>query len=251
MPLPASVYLITRNEAGNLRRLLPSLQIFAEVIVVDSGSTDDTVQVAQEFPNTSVSYRAWTGFSDQKSHALSLCTQPWVLNLDADEALTPELLTAMQILITADDADALECERILLRWGKRPRNFSKKDILIRFFRRGCGHYEPAKVHERIEISGRIRNTDATMLHYENLTFTERMAKSNQYSQLKAEDKYAKGARCTLWHLLLVFPVSFLGCYLGKGFFLDGGEGVLTSMNHAYYNFMKYAKLWELHNHRSS
>jgi glycosyltransferase involved in cell wall biosynthesis len=248
MSLPVSVYLITRNEAANLQRLLPQLQDFAEIIVVDSGSTDDTVQIAQGFANAKVSFRAWTGFSDQKSHALSLCTQPWVLNLDADEALTPELLSAMKSLIAEDSADALQCERILLRWGKRPRNFSKKDILIRFFRRGCGHYEAAKVHERIEITGRIRSTDAQMLHYENLTFGERMAKSNQYSQLKAEDKFAKGARCTIWHLLLVFPLSFLSCYLGKGFFLDGGEGVLTSMNHAYYNFMKYAKLWEMHNH---
>jgi len=248
MRLPASVYLIALNEAENLRRLLPQLQEFAEIIVVDSGSVDDTVSIAGGFANTKVSYRSWTGFSDQKSHALALCTQPWVLNLDADEALTPELLAAMRTLITEDNADALQCERILLRWGKRPRNFSKKDILIRFFRRGAGHYEYAKVHERITITGRIKTTTATLLHFENLTFGQRMAKSNQYSQLKAEDKFAKGARCSIWHLLLVFPVSFLACYFGKGFFLDGGEGVLTSMNHAYYNFMKYAKLWEMQNH---
>ncbi|MEI7950925.1 MAG: glycosyltransferase family 2 protein [Gammaproteobacteria bacterium] len=248
MSLPVSAYLITRNEADNLRRLLPQLQDFAEVILVDCGSTDDTLQVAQGFANVKASHRDWTGFSDQKNHALSLCAQPWVLNLDADEALTPELLAAMQALITADDADALQCERVLIRWGKRPRHFSKPDLLIRCFRRGCGHYEAAKVHERIEISGRIRSTDATLLHFENLTFSQRMAKSNQYSQLKAEDKFAKGARCTIWHLLLVFPVSFIACYFGKGFFLDGSEGILTSMNHAYYNFMKYAKLWELHHH---
>ncbi len=243
--LPVSVYLITRNEAGNLKRLLPTLAQFAEVIIVDCGSTDATLEVARQFTNTKIAFRAWTGFSDQKNHALSLCTQPWVLNLDADEALTHDYLAAMQQLMVADNADALLGPRILLRWGKRSRSFAKDDMLVRCFRRGAGHYPPARVHERLVINGNTVTTTACLLHYENLGFGERVQKSNQYSQLKAEDKFARGARCTLAHLLLVLPLAFICCYIGKGYVLDGAAGILTSMNHAYYNFMKYAKLWEL------
>jgi len=243
--LAVSVYLITRNEAGNLRRLLPTLTQFAEVVIVDCGSTDATLDVARQFTNTRIAYRAWTGFSDQKNHALSLCSQPWVLNLDADEALTSDYLDAIQQLMLADNADALLGPRILLRWGKRSRSFAKDDMLVRFFRRGAGHYPPARVHERLVINGNTATTTACLLHHENLGFGERIQKSNQYSQLKAEDKFARGARCTMAQLLLVFPLAFVACYVGKGYVLDGAAGILTSMNHAYYCFMKYAKLWEL------
>lgn len=243
--LPVSVYLITRNEADNLRRLLPTLAQFAEVVIVDCGSTDPTLDVARQFENVRTAYRAWTGFSDQKNHALSLCTQPWVLNLDADEALTSDYVEALQQLISEDNADALLGPRVLLRWGKRSRSFAKDDMLVRFFRRGAGHYPPARVHERLVINGNVLQTKACFLHHENLGFGERVQKSNQYSQLKAEDKFARGARCTMAHLWLVLPLAFIGCYIGKGYFMDGAGGILTSLNHAWYNFMKYAKLWEL------
>lgn len=242
---PVSVYIITLNEAANLRRLLPQLSDFDEVVIVDSGSTDLTESVARQYPNVRFSSRGWTGFSDQKAHALSLCHNEWVLNLDADEALTPEYLAEMQTLLRDNDHDALESIRKLLRWGRIPRNFIKDDVLIRFFRKACGRYEPVKVHERISIKGRIKSTRACLLHYENLSFSQRVQKSNQYSQLKAEDKFASGKRCNALHLVLSFPVAFLQCYIGKGCFLDGSDGILTSMNHAWYNFMKYAKLWEL------
>jgi glycosyltransferase involved in cell wall biosynthesis len=245
MLLPISVYLITRNEEHNLRRLLPTLAQFAQVVIVDCGSTDATLHVAWQFSNVMTAYRGWTGFSDQKNYALSLCSQPWVLNLDADEELTPDYVAAMQALIQHDDADALQSRRKLLRWGKAPRTLLQDDVLIRFFRRGVGHYPAAKVHERLAIRGKVKDSSALILHHENLSFGERIQKSNQYSQLKAEDKFAKGKRCSLAHLLLVFPLSFLNCYVSKGCFLDGADGLLTSMNHAYYNFMKYAKLWEL------
>jgi hypothetical protein len=151
----------------------------------------------------------------------------------------------LKTLIQHDDADALQSRRKLLRWGKAPRTLMPDDVLIRFFRRGMGHYPAARVHERLAIRGTVKDSTALILHHENLSFSERIQKSNQYSQLKAEDKFAQGKHCTLAHLLLAFPLSFVNCYLAKGCILDGADGVLTSMNHAYYNFMKYAKLWEL------
>jgi glycosyltransferase involved in cell wall biosynthesis len=241
----ASVYIITRNEEQNLRSLLPRLACFDEVVVVDCGSTDGTVDLARSFPNVVMSFRKWTGFSDQKTFALSLCSNDWVLNLDADEVPTDALMDAMRQQMAADQGDALQCHRVLLRNGRTPRGFKHHDKVVRFFRKRCGHYAPAKVHESITINGVINETTAELLHFEKLSYGQRIAKSNQYSDLKANDKLARGKRVGVLTLVLIFPVSFIQCYFGKGCFLDGIQGLLTSMNHAFYNFMKYAKLWEL------
>jgi glycosyltransferase involved in cell wall biosynthesis len=239
------VYLITLNEAANLQRLLPQLAAFSEVVIVDSGSGDGTQEIASTFANVKLFHRDWSGFSDQKNYALSLCSEEWVLNLDADEELTDAYLAALHEVLHGGAYDALRTRRKLLRWGRAPRDFFKDDVLIRLFRKRCGHYPPARVHEKLEILGRVYDSNAHFLHHENLTFTQRIRKANQYSELKALDKFAQGKRASLWQLLLIFPWRFLQCYLLKGCCFDGGDGLLTSMNVAWYHFMQYAKLWEL------
>lgn len=243
--IPVSVYIITLNEEMHLQRLLPQLVDFHEVIVVDSGSCDRTSSIATSFPNVRFSTHPWQGFGRQKTHALGLCLNEWVLNLDADEELTDSYLQELLDCLKRDDADALESERRLLRWGEVPRNFMKPDVLIRLFRKSCGCYTDVKVHERILIKGRIRRTKAYLLHHENLSYAQRLQKSIQYSTLKADDKFSKGASCNFLHLALSFPLAFIQCYFLKGCFLDGCNGILVSMNHASYSFMKYANLWEL------
>jgi glycosyltransferase involved in cell wall biosynthesis len=245
LPLPVSVYLITLNEASNLQRLLPQLALFSEVVIVDSGSSDATLEVARGFANVKLFHRDWSGFSDQKNHALALCSQEWVLNLDADEELTAEYLAQLRQVLESGAYDALRTRRKLLRWGRASRSFYKDDRLIRFFRKQCGHYPAARVHEQLVVQGRIAEANVHFLHHENLTFTQRIRKSNQYSELKAQDKFAQGKRVGALHVVLIFPLRLLQSYLGKGCFLDGVDGVLTSMNVAWYHFMQYAKLWEL------
>lgn len=245
-PIPVSVFIITLNEETHLRRLLPQLQRFREVVIVDSGSTDQTARIAGQYSNVCFSAHPWNGFGEQKAHALSLCTSDWVLNLDADEELTEGFISELLECMHDGTHDAMECRRKLVRWGRMPRSFQRDDVLIRFFRKSRGRYTLAKVHERVVINGRVLVSPEYFLHHENLSFGERTRKSNQYSDLKARDKFASGARCGLLHVLFAFPLGFLICYLLKGCFMDGGDGFLTSMNHGYYTFMKYAKLWELH-----
>lgn len=245
MKIPASVYMITLNEEKNIEQSLTSVKDFAEVIVVDSGSEDATCEIAARFDNVKLSHNDWPGFSEQKAHALSLCSNEWVFNLDADEMPTPEYIAELKTLIADDSHDALESNRTLIRWGQKPRNFSKNDRLIRFFRKRCGHYEVRRVHESISITGAVKKTEATILHRENLTLSQRFAKSNRYSELKAQDKFDKGQDASLASVVLMFPISFLQVYLFKGHFLDGLEGLNTSMNAAFYTYMKYAKLREL------
>ena len=245
MKIPASVYMITLNEEKNIEQSLTSVKDFAEVIVVDSGSEDATCEIAARFDNVKLSHNDWPGFSEQKAHALSLCSNEWVFNLDADEMPTPEYIAELNTLIEDDSHDALESNRTLIRWGQKPRNFSKNDRLIRFFRKRCGHYEVRRVHESISITGAVKKTEATILHREHLPLSQRLANSNRYSALKAQDKFDKGQDASLASIVLMFPMSFLQVYLFKGHFLDGLEGLNTSMNAAFYTYMKYAKLREL------
>lgn len=244
--IPVSAFIITLNEQENIGACLDRLVEFDEVIVVDSGSNDATVAIAENYPNVKVSFNAWPGFSEQKSHALSLCSNEWVLNIDADEILSDEYLDVLRKTVAANEVDALESNRTLYRWGRKPRHFGGDDRLIRLFRKSHGHYEPRRVHESISVKGKIAQTEATIIHNENLTFSQRVDKSNKYSQAKAEDKFEKGHRASVFTVTLIFPITFLQVYVFKGHFLDGVGGLMTAMNAAYYNFMKYAKLREMH-----
>ncbi len=243
--IPVSVYIITLNEAANIGACLDRLVEFDEVILVDSGSSDGTVEIASQYPNVKTSFNTWNGFSAQKAHALSLCENEWVLNVDADEIITDEYIDELKRVVAENKVDALESARILYRWGSEPKNFEKKDRLIRLFRKSAGQYLPRRVHESISIAGEVAHSEALIKHYENLTYTQRIDKANKYSQARAEDKFEKGARGSVLVLIFVFPLTFIQMYFIKGHFLDGVDGLLTSMNSAFYAFMKYAKLWEL------
>lgn len=244
--IPVSAYIITLNEQENIGACLDRLVEFDEVILVDSGSSDATVAIAEHYPNVKVTYNEWPGFSEQKSHALSLCSNEWVLNIDADELITDEYLDELRRVVADDEVDGLESNRTLYRWGRKPRHFGGDDRLIRLFRKSHGHYQPRRVHESITVTGKIAQTNATIIHNENLTFSQRVDKSNKYSQAKAEDKFEKGDRASVLTVSLIFPLTFIQVYLLKGHFLDGVGGLMTAMNAAYYNFMKYAKLREMY-----
>lgn len=243
--IPVSVYIITLNEAGRIATLLNQLRIFAEVIVVDCGSTDQTAEIARGFPNVRFSHRNWSSFSEQKAHALSLCQSEWVLNIDSDEELTEEFIDEIKFTIASNDCDALESRRLVYRWGRRSPYFTKDNWLVRFFRKHKGHYAPRRVHERISIKGTVRRCNAAIIHNQDMTLDDLVVKLNLYSQLKAKDKYDNGKRASFLILFFIFPLSFIQHYFLKGFCLGGIEGLTGSVNIAFYDFMKYAKLWEM------
>lgn len=248
--IPVSVYVITKNEEANITRLLNNLQNFAEVIIVDSGSTDRTLEIANSYPNTKVSFNQWPGFGEQKAHALSLCSHSWVLNLDADETLSDKFVEELKQFLTQDKFVAIRSTRILLRWGRQPRSFGGIEKLIRLFKKDCGYYESRQVHESISINGEIQESDAAILHHENLSYSERIEKTVFYAKLKAQDKFKKGDKTNMAVVLLIFPLAFIRTYLFKGHFMDGFGGILTSVNVALYNYMKYANLWDMNKRRS-
>jgi len=248
--IPVSVYMITLNEEKNIGSALGCMADFDEVIVVDGGSTDRTVEIAASHANVRLStQREWRGFAAQKTHAMSLCRNEWVLNVDADETLTREYIEQVRKVVSSDEVDALESTRVLYRWGKRPRCFGGKERLIRLFRKSAGHYPPKLVHESVAIKGKVAYTDAAIEHHENLIFTLRALKASRYAESRARDKFGSSGEVSAIILLGIFPWTFVQHYFLKGHVLDGIGGLLTSTNAAFYAFMKYARLWELQQHR--
>lgn len=246
MTINASVYVICYNEALHIQRLLDSVQDFAEVILVDSGSTDQTLDIAKGYSNVKIHHQPWLGYAAQKDYALQKCTFDWVVNLDADEVLSDDLKRDIAKAISLDDCDALLCSLVEVFLGKSAHRFSKSADKIRVFKRKCGRYNlRVSVHESITISGRLKSVKGVIYHY-GLTSVETMiSKNNVYSSLAARDKFDKSKSSSLAKLVLSFFWAFFRAYFLKRLFLNGRSGFIHSMSIGFYAFLKEAKLYEL------
>ena len=242
----ASVYIIACNEERHIRRALESVRDFAEVILVDSGSTDATCEIARSFPNVKCLHRAWQGYAQQKQWALEQCAHDWVLNIDADEEVSPELAEAIAKTVAEGKADALRFPI--------PEVFLDKlfpsEILtkIRCFRRAKGRYNLTHlVHEQVILADDavVALTRAPLRHYGLVSMEAVIAKQNAYSTLKAQERFAKGRRYSLFRLATLFPATFFRGYVLKGGFRNGVPGFISAVNAAYYSFAKEAKLYAL------
>jgi len=242
--IPASVYIITLNEEAHLRRALESVKHFAEIIVIDSGSTDATCDIAREYTEH-VQHQDWLGFSKQKQYALSLCNQDWVLNLDADEEVSIELSQEISYCISNSIADGLNIpfdDRFLFQ-PNHP--WRRKNAKPRFFRRDKGRYGDDAVHEAIHIDGKIGNAKGCINHYGESSTAIKLLKNNHYSDLRSKEYFARGKRPSVIKLLFAFPFAFFRSYILKRSFLNGWSGFICSMVNAFYAFLKEAKLYEL------
>ncbi|MCL1920493.1 MAG: glycosyltransferase family 2 protein [Kiritimatiellaeota bacterium] len=243
--IPASVYIIACDEERHIRRALESVRGFAEVVLVDSGSTDATCGIAAAFPNVRLLHRDWQGYAQQKQWALEQCANDWVLNIDADEEVSPELAQAVAQTVAEGKADALRfpIPEVFLN-----RLFPSEILTkIRCFRRAKGRYDLTHlVHEQVVLAGDavVAQTRAPLLHYGLVSMEAVIAKQNAYSTLKARERFAKGRRHSLFRLATLFPATFFRGYVLKGGFLRGVPGFISAVNAAYYSFAKEAKLYE-------
>lgn len=240
-----TVAVITRNEEKNLRRCLESVPFAGEIVVVDSGSTDGTVQVAEEF-GARVLDQPFLGFGRQKNFAVDQARGQWVLVLDADEWLDPACAAEVRDKVhphTAADAFwMLRRTRFLGRWMVHSWS---NDYTLRLFRRGKARFEDKPIHEKLVLQPgtRVGRIKAPYFHdtYEDLHhYIEKM---NRYSSLFARDP-ATDPRFS-WPRMLASPLTgFLKTYVLKLGFLDGPQGFVLAVGTAYYHFLKYAKKWE-------
>lgn len=244
-PWPLSVYIVTLNCATWLEDTLESVREAAEVVILDSGSTDGTRAIAERFPNVRISHQDWLGYSAQKALALAMCSQPWALNLDGDEELTPELADEILETITEGRVDALETPICDVFMGLVPHKLTKRHAKVRCFRRMKGSYDTGiAVHEAVIVDGVVRRARGAILHYGETSVAVKVDKNNQYSSLKANEKSKKGKRFSGIKLVTVLPLTFFKSYVLRRNFLNGWSGLIGSMVNAFYAFLKEAKLYE-------
>lgn len=243
--IPCSVYIVTLNCGAWLKDTLNSVKDFSEVIILDSGSTDDTYAIAQNFSNVKISHQDWQGYAGQKSLALAQCRNEWVLNLDGDEVLSKELKSEIVQVIQANQIDALITPINDVFLGVPNSKHTKKHAKVRFFRKSKGHYDLAnKVHENVIVEGQSVKAEGDIYHYGESSIFVKVEKNNQYSNLKAVEKFQKAKKPSLLKLSLVMPMTFLKSYFIRRSCLNGWRGFVNSMINAFYAFLKEAKLFE-------
>ena len=241
--IPVSVYIICQNEEKHIRRVLESVKNFDEIIIVDSGSTDQTLEIARKYTDK-VYHQKWLGFSRQKEYAKNLCTKEWVLNLDADEEVTLDLTEEIINMIKKNQEDGLDIKISSKYLGKFNHPFSKFNRRVRFFRKSKGHYPEKLVHESIVIEGKVKKAQGFIFDYGTLDLKTHLYKINEYSTLRSEEKFAKGKKVSLLKLVFVFPLAFFKSFIIKRGFLNGRRGFIGAINNGYYAFLKEAKLSE-------
>lgn len=241
-----SAILITRNEEENIRDCLASLSFADEIVVVDSGSTDNTEEICRSDPRVRWFAEAWKGFGPQKNSALDKAGGPWIFSIDADERVTVEL--AREIAGLDLSSSPVEGYRVPRRsfFGKRWVRYGGwyPDHTIRFWRKGSGRFVDRSVHEVVHLSGPAGTLRGDLLHYtyrDEADFLERM---ERYAALGAQEMRKEGKRATPLDLLFRPPATFLRMFLLRRGFLDGALGFRLALLYARYTFAKYAKLRE-------
>lgn len=244
-----SVILITRNEEANLADCLASLEgIAQQIVVVDTNSTDQTLEIAKNHGALIAQPPDWPGFGPQKNRALELATGEWVLSLDADERLTPalrsEILTAIKhpahIDCFAIPRLSWYCGRFIRHSGWSP------DYVDRLFKRGTARFSEDLVHERLIPQGSVAKLENPMLHYSFMNYSQVLQKIDRYSTASAEQAFAKGKTSSPLKAVLHGMWSFLRTYFLRAGFLDGAQGFALAISNGQGTYYRYIKLWHLH-----
>ena len=242
-----SVVIITYNEQDRLEPTLKSVaDIAAEIIVVDSCSTDDTIKIAKKYTKN-VFQRKWTNYSDQKNFANSKASFPWILSLDADERLSPELNEELlQLMDREPESNGFSMPRqvfYLGRWIKHTVWYP--DRKLRLFKKDKAYWEGEFVHEKLILEGEVKKLNGPLLHFTYSSIHEHLDQINAFSDLAAQKLYVKQKKCG-WAKLVLQPIfGFIKSYYFKAGILDGFAGFVVSVLHGYSIFLRYAKLREI------
>jgi glycosyltransferase involved in cell wall biosynthesis len=247
MGMLVSACVICFNEERNIARCLSSLGWVDELIVVDSGSTDRTVEIARSFTDL-VCHRDWTGYADQKNFAMSAAHGEWVLSVDADEEVPGELRLEIGRVLASGTRDAgFRIPRRSFYQGRWINHSGfYPDRQLRLFRRGCARWVGLRVHERVEVDGPVGRLRNDLLHYPyNGVISGQLKTVDAFSTLLARDLRDRGVKFRL-RLLVLRPIfKFLEVYVLKRGFLDGMAGLIIAGTSAFAMFVRYVKLREM------
>lgn len=242
---PVSVCIITFNEESRIRDCLESVKWADEIIVVDSFSTDKTVDICKEYTER-VYRRAWGGNIDQKNHTIGLATKDWLLCLDADERLSPELTKEIQnVLKSRDTADGFFFPRrssYLGRWIFHGDWYP--DYQLRLFKRGRGRWQGTNPHGRVSVEGKTQYMKHDLYHFNYRNLSHQLKTIDNYSDIFSGIMIERNKSFSLFQLIFRPLYKFIKVYILKRGFLDGLPGFILAITNAFYIFVKYVKLWE-------
>jgi len=241
-----SVVIITFNEAKNIARCLHSVQDLAdEIVVVDSFSSDQTEAICRTFPQVRFIQHPFEGHIQQKNFALDQASHTWVLSLDADEALSPELHSSIQHVLEAPDADAYRFNRLSNYCGSWIRHGSwYPDTKLRLFNRHKVRWQGINPHDKAMLTenGLVRHIKGDLLHYTYYTIQEHIVKLDYFSTLAAQAYFQRQRKATTFHIVVNPIFAFVRDYVFRQGFLDGYYGYVIARLTAFYTFQKYIKL---------
>ncbi|GAB4271954.1 MAG: glycosyltransferase family 2 protein [Deferrisomatales bacterium] len=240
-----SATLICRDEADKIRGALESVRFCDEVVVLDSGSTDGTVEICRELADVVVETH-WPGHVEQKNRALDRATGQWVFALDADERATPELAAEIRRVLAEEPAvDGFLIGRhvhYLGRWIDHSGWYPEPRV--RLFRRGRGRWVGIDPHDEVRVEGPVGRLRGEIVHYTYDDLADHVRTLNRFSSAFAREHGARGRRFSWGQLLARPPLEFLKKYVVQRGFLDGPQGFFVASLSAFYVFLKWAKLWE-------
>jgi glycosyltransferase involved in cell wall biosynthesis len=242
-----SAILVCYNEEENIAACLQSLQWCDEIVVVDSFSTDRTVEICRQYTERLIQ-RAWEGFRDQKAFAHSQATKEWVLLVDADERVSPELREEIRYALTTYGSEyaGFSMPRLvyyLRRWWWRGGWYPDYDV--RLFRRECASWGGMDPHEKILVQGKVRRLKYPLHHFSYRDINDHVRRINQFTTVSSAELYKEGKKWRCGDNLLRPAFRFLYSYFLKRGFVEGFPGFFVAVTAAVYVFLKYAKLKEL------
>jgi glycosyltransferase involved in cell wall biosynthesis len=248
-----SIIIVTKNESEHIARCLESISWADEIIVFDSGSTDNTVEICKTF-TPHVYETDWPGFGPQKQRALNKASGDWVLSIDADEQITKELQAEiLQAIHNPQNIHhGFEIPRLSSYCGKQIRHGGWwPDYVLRLFQKKQGEFSNSLVHERVILNGFISKLKNPILHDSYTSLEEVLDKTNNYSSLGAEMLFDKGKKSSLIQAIFRALWTFFRTYLINASFLDGEQGLMLAISNAEVTYYKYLKLHLLNQQKSN
>ncbi|KQZ87138.1 lipopolysaccharide biosynthesis protein [Mesorhizobium sp. Root157] len=251
---PVSAFIICKNEVSMIGPCIESLDVCREIVIVDSGSTDGTIELIETYRDKGYPIRLfqrdWPGYAKQKQFALDQCTETWCLNLDCDERLDDALKLNLPELISTDQTVAaweLDFRLFLLGYGYTPDRV-RLGHLVRLVRKGRVHYRLNQlVHEGVDVEGEIgTNNKGKILHARPISIEEHISKLNQYSGLKSTQLFNSGKNPRLFRLIFNPFIYFIRIFIFRRFYLCGWAGFIHAGTGAIYSFLTEAKLYQMH-----
>ncbi|MCP5511666.1 MAG: glycosyltransferase family 2 protein [Leptospiraceae bacterium] len=243
---PISACVITYNEEENIHRLLSSLDFVDEIVILDSGSEDQTLSIASEFSKVKIFHRNFDDYINQKNHCIDLALNDWVLSLDADEEVSQELKFEILSLGKSSEAKGYEIPRLTFYLGKWIYHGGwYPNLQLRFFNKKYGRFVGKLVHEKVVIQERISILQNPILHYSYKNISDHLDFINKYSGLFALEKHRKEKKASVFLAFGKAVYKFFNMYFIKKGFLDGRAGFIIAILGFTYNFLKYIKIYEL------